>query len=342
MGMPGRTYTNGNQYRYSINGQEKEPELNDNITTALYWEYDSRIGRRWNVDPIPKDDESPYMTFGNNPIVMVDPNGLDWYKNNKTGDIEYKGKWHGKHKGYESLGKGKGDWLHHDGKDYNKKTGEVITTLQTVTVTAKRKKDNSLMARAYPHFKEISPANVKMWNEAQWLYDERKNAGAQLIQGGENDYYLNNQEKFERTLQAYKDWKATQMAVFVEFPSLFIPVPNIGMFRWFGSATGRVFWSGGGTGGKAFAAATEHALLNGGTTLEMTTAGKLITKITMNKKNWLTGKIWEFGSRQFAKGAAGDIHMFMDLNRVTSESFWFKHELPILTSKGLDIITHIK
>jgi len=78
MVMPGRKYQQGtSSYRYSINGQEKESELNDNITTAMFWEYDSRTGRRWNVDPITKYFESPYATFGCNPILMVDPLGLD-------------------------------------------------------------------------------------------------------------------------------------------------------------------------------------------------------------------------------------------------------------------------
>ena len=54
--MPGRKYQQGNSnYRYSINGQEKESELNENITTAEFWEYDSRIVRRWNVDPVYKE-----------------------------------------------------------------------------------------------------------------------------------------------------------------------------------------------------------------------------------------------------------------------------------------------
>ena len=67
----------GNGYRFSINGQEKENDVNENITTALYWEYDSRIGRRWNVDPIFKDWESPYACFSDNPVNMTDPFGLD-------------------------------------------------------------------------------------------------------------------------------------------------------------------------------------------------------------------------------------------------------------------------
>lgn len=76
MQMPGRNYEPGN-YRYSINGQEKSPEIAPNITTAMYWEYDSRIGKRWNIDPVLKVWESPYACFYNNPLLYTDPYGLD-------------------------------------------------------------------------------------------------------------------------------------------------------------------------------------------------------------------------------------------------------------------------
>ncbi len=74
--MPGREYSNGGaDYRYSINGQEKEKELNKNITTAEFWEYDSRIVRRWNLDPKPNVAISPYNCFDGNPIALMDPLG---------------------------------------------------------------------------------------------------------------------------------------------------------------------------------------------------------------------------------------------------------------------------
>ncbi len=74
--QPGRKYSIGSsKYRYGFNGQEKENELNENITTAEFWEYDSRIGRRWNIDPIYK--HSPYECFGSNPIWFTDKNGAD-------------------------------------------------------------------------------------------------------------------------------------------------------------------------------------------------------------------------------------------------------------------------
>jgi len=76
MFMPGRSY-NPQSYRYTINGQDKEPELNENITSAEFWMYDSRLGRRWNMDPVLKENESPYAAFGNNPIWNMDPDGSD-------------------------------------------------------------------------------------------------------------------------------------------------------------------------------------------------------------------------------------------------------------------------
>jgi RHS repeat-associated protein len=80
MMMPGRKYIAGSGYRYGFNGQEKSDDVIQGNYTAEYWEYDSRIGRRWNVDPKPKEYESPYAVMGNNPIWNMDPNGADTIK----------------------------------------------------------------------------------------------------------------------------------------------------------------------------------------------------------------------------------------------------------------------
>jgi hypothetical protein len=60
-----------------MNGQEKDDEVYGagNLTSAEYWEYDSRTGRRWNIDPVPNAWESAYACFHNNPILFVDING---------------------------------------------------------------------------------------------------------------------------------------------------------------------------------------------------------------------------------------------------------------------------
>jgi hypothetical protein len=45
----------------------------------MYWEYDSRIGRRWNVDRVVKAPLSSYLCFSGSPISRVDKNGADDY-----------------------------------------------------------------------------------------------------------------------------------------------------------------------------------------------------------------------------------------------------------------------
>jgi len=200
--MPGRKFiqAGASPYRYSINGQEKDLELNENITTAEYWEYDSRIGRRWNTDVVSKPFVSDYATFGNNPIYFIDPNGADWYKNKTSGNVEYKANWHKKHKGYESLGKGNGNWLNHEGKDYNKKTGEVSTTLETVTVTATKKTSLADRTGALNWANNTGPSSV--WREDYWNYKH---------DGNQTGLDAGRIAMYDRWIQTELDWKAMSL-----------------------------------------------------------------------------------------------------------------------------------
>ncbi len=105
MQLPGRRFERYGIYRFSVNAQEKTNEINENLTSALYWEYDSRIGRRWNIDPVTKPFLSDYSTFGNNPVTLIDPDGADYYKDTEgknKGDIVYM-KGSGEHKGYTNI-----------------------------------------------------------------------------------------------------------------------------------------------------------------------------------------------------------------------------------------------
>jgi hypothetical protein len=73
--MPGRVSSSQNGYRYGFNGQEKTTEIFQGSTTALFWEYDSKTARRWNVDPKPTENVSVYATMWSNPIFYNDPLG---------------------------------------------------------------------------------------------------------------------------------------------------------------------------------------------------------------------------------------------------------------------------
>lgn len=63
-----------NFYRYGHNTQEKSDEISGsgNHYTALFWEYDPRLVRRWNPDPRTDAWESVYTAFANNPIFHSD------------------------------------------------------------------------------------------------------------------------------------------------------------------------------------------------------------------------------------------------------------------------------
>lgn len=65
------------KFRYGFNGQEKTDEISGsgNHNTALFWEYDTRTGRRWNLDPKPTVGISDYACFNDNPIWNTDVNG---------------------------------------------------------------------------------------------------------------------------------------------------------------------------------------------------------------------------------------------------------------------------
>jgi len=66
-----------NVFCFAFNGQEKTDEISGvgNHTAALYWEYDTRLGRRWNLDPKPVAWESGYAVNKNNPLWYSDPLG---------------------------------------------------------------------------------------------------------------------------------------------------------------------------------------------------------------------------------------------------------------------------
>jgi len=87
--MVGREYVADTlvKYRYGMNTQEKDDEIygKGNASSAEFWEYDTRLGRRWNIDPVVKILESSYSCFSNSPILYNDPNGED-VKYNKVGD----------------------------------------------------------------------------------------------------------------------------------------------------------------------------------------------------------------------------------------------------------------
>jgi hypothetical protein len=91
--LPGRNFS-PNSYRFgAAGGQEMDNEIYGSpgtSYTAEYWQYDPRIARRWNIDPVDKPWMSPYHAFSNKFITNIDPNGAnDDYYQNEAGDIKW-------------------------------------------------------------------------------------------------------------------------------------------------------------------------------------------------------------------------------------------------------------
>jgi RHS repeat-associated protein len=78
--MPGRNY-NSNTYRYGFNGKENDDEVkgSDNSYDFGARIYDSRIGRWLSLDPLQSKYPalSPYHSFANSPILVVDKDGKE-------------------------------------------------------------------------------------------------------------------------------------------------------------------------------------------------------------------------------------------------------------------------
>ena len=85
-----RTWQSTTTYKYGFNGQEQDNEIygNGNLNTAEFWEYDTRLGRRWNRDPLIYEWRTPYSCFNNNPLYFKDLTGAIPQIPNKDGRIK--------------------------------------------------------------------------------------------------------------------------------------------------------------------------------------------------------------------------------------------------------------
>jgi RHS repeat-associated protein len=187
MNMPGRKFrAAGNEYRYGFNGQEKSTELQEDSYHAEFWQYDARLGRRFNPDPIYKN--SPYETFGGNPLLFSDPYGLDTSSSKKgrlDGDV-FRSKT-GNSYFYEKKVNGK--WQN---------MGE-SSELEAVTVSAKRKRtlaDNSGLNIFN------NSVSSRVWREDYWAYKFK------AIKTGLDPDRI---KMYDRWIQADEDYRAMSL-----------------------------------------------------------------------------------------------------------------------------------
>lgn len=90
----------------------------------------------------------------------------------------------------------------------------------------------------------------------------------------------------------------------------------------------RVFWSGGDV---AKSAATGWAQSNNAVTIEMTPIGQNLEEITKSM-DWLTEArpLWEAAAEDFAAGASGEVHVFLNSGGYSPSGIWQTIEYPTL------------
>ncbi len=180
---PGRVYTTGIDYRYSINGQEKTTEIAPNTTTAEFWQYDARIVRRWNVDPRPNPSISVYNCFAGNPI---------WYRDN-LGDSIVDPK---RTKAFNVI---------IIAKDRDKVTNMSAKRLITI---AEKNKDNTILIEANEINKDVAENIIKQLGDNGYV-------GTLIIDYHRSDYddKMPDKEDFYSTLaNGYSGYQTTMLA----------------------------------------------------------------------------------------------------------------------------------
>jgi YD repeat-containing protein len=154
-------------YRYGFNSQEKTNEIagNGNHNTAQFWEYDTRLARRWNLDPKPNADLSSYAVLGNNPILMVDLLGdkeyksYDAYKKDVGNKAIAEKDWNGQD----------GNWLTSDRTSWAKGTDNRFSKANEFNITQKDgSKNYEDLGQRKDFYKWFQSATDKKGFETRW------------------------------------------------------------------------------------------------------------------------------------------------------------------------------
>jgi RHS repeat-associated protein len=166
--MPGRKYSVANtNYRYGYQGFEKDNEVagEGNSYTAEFWQYESRLGRRWNVDPMAAQAQSwsPYRAFYDNPIFWTDPTGAIEFKNyDAYKDYQTKNK--GEILGAEKMG-GQGHWLTSD------RTGNtsVWDAANTFNINTNNQNQYAPYEQVRDFYSWVNKKSSSMGHEVKWM-----------------------------------------------------------------------------------------------------------------------------------------------------------------------------
>lgn len=117
---------------YHFNGKEQQTVGDAGLLDYGARFYDPDIARWLTLDPLADNhyNTDPFVFCANNPIKFIDPNGLDWVRNNKTGEItnrESVTSYKNTPRGYTYIGRKMADLMRYLGLP----TGEIDPQQQT-------------------------------------------------------------------------------------------------------------------------------------------------------------------------------------------------------------------
>jgi len=296
-------YTNADGARQKFTLKERDTETGLDYFGARY--YASTQGRFTSPDPLlssgrPIHPQSwnRYSYVINQPLSLIDPDGLDWGVAN----------WYDKkgvhHTDYQWFNGEIGDYDGHSytAVDFGGDASRTIDLSDGRTIKISNDPSNPLQdITAHPHA-EQAPILPSSWMDRVPMASTTRsfffNYTTHNFEGATVDFLKLSAEL--GTLPVVGEW-----AVGKAFAT---------------KASEAIFYSG---GKAAFQAATEAATNEGGKTVGMTVGGKILNKFTESRV------VWDWASKKFAQGASGEARVFLR-QPVRLNSTWNTVEYPIL------------
>jgi RHS repeat-associated protein len=320
---------------YQYNGKELNEDFGLGLSDYGARWYDASLGRWWSVDPM-AEAYAPISTYHygmNNPIFFIDPDGMSSEVPPKNMPKEYRDRekldiYKDEANPVRGLGQG-------TGPVYGGDNG--ASQQNCPTCPGIKKGDYIATTGEYASTDEVVVTGQHMAWRRSYMYSILGEVGGKKgsLDESQNPFIWSKKEITAVTdfeMQVAMAWATGPVAewgiagALARYRSLSLYASNTG---------GRVFWSG---GKSAKMMAENYAKTWGMQTLEMTTGGRIMTKLDFILPKSISSPIWKQLSINFANGAKNVATVVHNPAGIPLNSVWRFTEYPILRSKNIEII----